>query len=113
MGTFKSRDGNLFAVVHHQTPRGVKVTLTGAAYDTLIIGTEDPEGHAKLKKPRTVEARCNHPSLPDYHPQQQDGVNSDNLKNNAAGFIPRARVLWLASSFHIIMIFAEMVGLSS
>ncbi len=43
MGTFKSRDGNLFAVVHHQTPRGVKVTLTGAAYDTLIIGTEDPE----------------------------------------------------------------------
>ncbi len=43
MGTFKSRDGHLFATVHHQTPRGVKVTLTGAAYDTLIIGTEDPE----------------------------------------------------------------------
>ena len=44
MGTFKSsRDGNLFAIVHHQTPRGVKVTLTGAAYDALIIGSEDPE----------------------------------------------------------------------
>ena len=43
MGTFKSRDGNLFAVVHHQTPRGVKVTLTGTTYDALIIGSEDPE----------------------------------------------------------------------
>jgi hypothetical protein len=43
MGTFKSNEGNVFAIVHHQTPRGVKVTLTGAAYDALIIGTEDPE----------------------------------------------------------------------
>ena len=43
MGTFKSDDGNLFAIVHHQTPRGVKVTLTGTAYDALIIGMPDPE----------------------------------------------------------------------
>ncbi len=43
MGTFKSGDGNLFATVHHQTPRGVKVTLMGAPYDALIIGTADPE----------------------------------------------------------------------
>ena len=43
MGTFKSAEGNVFAIVHHQTPRGVKITLTGTAYDALIIGTEDPE----------------------------------------------------------------------
>ena len=43
MGTFKSSDGNLFTIVHHRTPRGVKVTLMGARYDALIIGTEDPD----------------------------------------------------------------------
>lgn len=43
MGTFKSDEGNLFATVHHQTRRGVKVTLMGAPYDALIIGTADPE----------------------------------------------------------------------
>jgi hypothetical protein len=47
MGTFKSGEGNIFAIVHHQTPRGVKVILMGAVYDALIVGTADPEAVVK------------------------------------------------------------------
>ncbi|POB11666.1 MAG: hypothetical protein C7B44_11515 [Sulfobacillus thermosulfidooxidans] len=43
IGTFKSANGTLFAAVHHHTPRGIKVTLLGEPYDTLIIGTPKPE----------------------------------------------------------------------
>ena len=44
MGTFVSREGTVFAIVHHQTKRGLKVNLNGATYDALIIGIDDPEG---------------------------------------------------------------------
>jgi len=35
--------GRTFAVVHHDTPRGVRVRLEGAAFDQYLIGAEDPE----------------------------------------------------------------------
>jgi hypothetical protein len=48
VGTFTSRDDKIFAVVHHDTPRGVRVRLEGARYDELIVGCEDPESVASL-----------------------------------------------------------------
>jgi hypothetical protein len=44
MGTFVSPKETIFAIVHHQNKRGLKVTLSGASYDALIIGLDDPEG---------------------------------------------------------------------
>ncbi len=35
--------GKTFAVVHHDTPRGLRVRLQGAAFDELLVGCEDPE----------------------------------------------------------------------
>jgi hypothetical protein len=32
-----------FAVVHHDTPRGVRVSFDGADYDAWIVGCADPE----------------------------------------------------------------------
>jgi hypothetical protein len=46
VGTFTSREAKIFAVVHHDTHRGVRVELEGAQYDELIIGCEDPEAAA-------------------------------------------------------------------
>jgi hypothetical protein len=46
IGTFTSRGSKTFAVVHHDTPRGVRVTLEGAQFDQLIIGCADPEAVA-------------------------------------------------------------------
>lgn len=43
MGTFISREGKVFAMVHHQTKRGVKINLTGEKFVALIVGTDDPE----------------------------------------------------------------------
>ena len=36
----------VFAVVHHDTPRGVRVGFDGLDYDAWIVGSEDPEGLA-------------------------------------------------------------------
>jgi hypothetical protein len=33
----------LFAVVHHDTPRGVRVDFEGTAYDAWIVGSAEPE----------------------------------------------------------------------
>lgn len=33
----------LFAVVHHDTPRGVRIDFTGTDYDAWIVGSADPE----------------------------------------------------------------------
>ncbi len=44
MGTFVTGSETTFAIVHHGNARGLKVTLTGAPYDAVIIGLEDPEG---------------------------------------------------------------------
>jgi hypothetical protein len=46
VGTFTSRNSHIFAVVHHNTPRGVRVELEGAKYDELIVGCDNPEAVA-------------------------------------------------------------------
>ncbi len=33
----------LFAAVHHDTPRGVRIDFTGTDYDAWIVGSADPE----------------------------------------------------------------------
>ena len=43
IGTFTDRKAKTFALVHHNTPRGVLVRLEGANFDQLIIGCADPE----------------------------------------------------------------------
>lgn len=35
--------GKTFPVVHHDTPRGLRVRLDGVAFDQLLVGCEDPE----------------------------------------------------------------------
>ena len=51
IGTFTSRHSHIFAVVHHDTPRGVRIGLEGAHFDELIVGCDDPEGVAGRIKP--------------------------------------------------------------
>ncbi|MGO8864276.1 MAG: hypothetical protein ACLQRH_26400 [Acidimicrobiales bacterium] len=46
VGTYNSGDAKIFAVVHHDTPRGVRVDLEGAQFDQLIVGCDDPEAVA-------------------------------------------------------------------
>jgi len=46
VGTFTDRDAKTFAVVHHDTPRGILVRLEGANYDQLIVGCDHPESIA-------------------------------------------------------------------
>ncbi len=43
IGTFRQANEKIFAVVHHGTPRGVKITLDGANFDVLVVGCADPE----------------------------------------------------------------------
>jgi hypothetical protein len=44
IGTFVGLKGNkTFAVVHHDTPRGVRVRLDGVAHDEFVVGCGDPE----------------------------------------------------------------------
>jgi hypothetical protein len=53
MGTFYAKagkGGKMFALVHHNTPRGLVVRLENTNFDTLVIGLEDPEAtKAKLR----------------------------------------------------------------
>lgn len=42
----RARGQKVFAVVHHDTPRGVRVSFDGLDYDAWIVGSEDPEGLA-------------------------------------------------------------------
>ena len=46
IGTFRSDGAKTFAVVHHSTPRGVRVRLEGANFDELLVGCDDPEAVA-------------------------------------------------------------------
>jgi hypothetical protein len=46
IGTFRSDGVKTFAVVHHNTPRGVKVQLEGANFDELLVGCDNPESIA-------------------------------------------------------------------
>ena len=44
VGTIQGRKRRLFAAVHHDTPRGLRVRLQGLSYDEWIVGLSDPEG---------------------------------------------------------------------
>jgi hypothetical protein len=43
VGTFTSPDAKTFAVVHHKTPRGIRVRMQGTTFDQLIVGCQNPE----------------------------------------------------------------------
>jgi hypothetical protein len=43
VGTVRGRHRKIFAAVHRDTPRGVRVRLEGSDYDEWIVGTSDPE----------------------------------------------------------------------
>lgn len=43
VGTIQGPRRRLFAAVHHDTPRGLRVRLQGTPYDEWIIGCADPE----------------------------------------------------------------------
>jgi hypothetical protein len=46
VGTVQGRTKRLFAAVHHDTPRGLRVRLEGSSYDEWIVGCADPESVA-------------------------------------------------------------------
>ena len=46
VGTVQGRTQRLFAAVHHDTPRGLRVRLEGTSYDEWIVGCADPESVA-------------------------------------------------------------------
>lgn len=52
VGTFRHAGTKTFAVVHHRTPRGVRVLLENAEFVELIVGYEDPEGAARQLQSR-------------------------------------------------------------
>jgi hypothetical protein len=43
VGSVLGRKKRIFAAVHHDTPRGVRVRLDGSSYDEWIVGCADPE----------------------------------------------------------------------
>ena len=43
VGTFISKDGRTFAVIHHDTQGGLVVQLRGESYDRLVVGFDDPQ----------------------------------------------------------------------
>ncbi len=43
VATIHNRDERLFAAVHHDTPRGLRVAFEGTDYDAWIVGCADPE----------------------------------------------------------------------
>ena len=51
IGTFTSRTAKIFGVVHHDTPRGVRVTLEGDHFDEIIVGCPHPEAVASSLHP--------------------------------------------------------------
>ena len=46
VGTIQGLTKRLFAAVHHDTPRGLRVILDGTSFDEWIVGCADPEGTA-------------------------------------------------------------------
>jgi hypothetical protein len=48
VGTYHGRRHTTFVAVHHDTPRGVRVTLQGVGYTELIVGCHEPETVAGL-----------------------------------------------------------------
>jgi hypothetical protein len=43
VGTIQGLTQRRFAAVHHDTPRGVRVSLDGISFDEWIVGCADPE----------------------------------------------------------------------
>lgn len=43
VATLRTVHRKIFAAVHHDTPRGVRVRLEGADHDEWIVGCADPE----------------------------------------------------------------------
>jgi hypothetical protein len=43
VGTIHTDGQKIFAAVHHDTPRGVRVSLVDGAFDEWIVGCTDPE----------------------------------------------------------------------
>jgi hypothetical protein len=43
VGTIRGRKRKIFAAVHHDTPRGVRVQLEGSSHDEWVVGCADPE----------------------------------------------------------------------
>jgi hypothetical protein len=43
VGIVQGRARRLFAAVHHDTPRGLRIRLEGTHYDEWIVGCADPE----------------------------------------------------------------------
>jgi uncharacterized protein len=43
VATVRSGGRKIFAAVHHDTPRGLRVLLEGSSYDEWIVGCVDPE----------------------------------------------------------------------
>lgn len=43
VGTVLSSGEKIFAAVHHNTPRGVRVVLDGSSYAEWVVGCADPE----------------------------------------------------------------------
>jgi hypothetical protein len=43
VGTIQGLTRRVFAAVHHDTPRGLRVTLEDCAFDEWIVGCVDPE----------------------------------------------------------------------
>lgn len=46
VGTMHGAKRTVFAAVHRDTPRGVRLTLAGAAQDEWVVGCADPEAVA-------------------------------------------------------------------
>lgn len=46
VGTIQGLTKRVFAAVHHDTPRGVRVVLEGTSFDEWIVGCADPEATA-------------------------------------------------------------------
>jgi hypothetical protein len=43
VGSIRGRQQTIFAAVHHDTPRGVRVRLQGSDFAAWVVGSEDPE----------------------------------------------------------------------
>jgi hypothetical protein len=56
VGTIQGRKHRLFAAVHRDTPRGLRVRLEGLSFDEWIVGCADPESIAARLRDRIPSA---------------------------------------------------------
>jgi hypothetical protein len=55
VGTIQGRNHRLFAAVHRDTPRGLRIRLEGTSYDEWVVGCADPEAVlAQLALPKAA-----------------------------------------------------------